>query len=247
MATTRRKLLTGAGVAALVAAAALTVPPVRRRLLHPILVRMRGPSTVEQRLAGLTDARSRVADKFARAGVAFPPAHVVLLGLKDERRLEVYAGPAEDALRHVADYPVLAASGSAGPKLREGDRQVPEGVYPLESLNPNSRFHVALRVGYPDAFDRETAKRDGRTNLGGDIMIHGGSSSVGCLALGDDAAEELFVVAATTGIEKVTVVLSPVDLRHRPLPARLNESWRADLYADLATHLARLPSDPVRR
>src|SRR3954467_294529 len=51
-----------------------------------------------------------------RAGVAFPPGHVVLLGLKDERRLEVYAGPAEDALRHVADYPVVAASGSPGPK-----------------------------------------------------------------------------------------------------------------------------------
>jgi hypothetical protein len=74
-------------------------------------------------------------------------------------------------------------------------------------------------------------------------MIHGGSSSIGCLAMGDDAAEELFVLAAASGIENVTVILSPVDLRRRPLPAGLNEGWRADLYADLTARLARLPND----
>jgi len=225
------------------AAATVTIPPVRRRLLHPVLVRMRGPSTIQQRLAELTGARDRVRQKLDRAGVPFPPAHVVLLGLKDERRLEVYAGASEDALRHVADYPVRAASGSLGPKLRDGDRQVPEGIYTIESLNPNSRFHVALRVAYPNDFDRDMARRDGRTHLGGDIMIHGGSSSIGCLAMGDDAAEDLFVLTATTGIEKVTVILSPVDLRRRPLPATLNEGWRADLYADLVARLAKLPND----
>ena len=71
----------------------------------------------------------------------------------------------------LARYPIRAASGALGPKLREGDRQVPEGVYDIESLNPNSRFHVALRVGYPNAFDRQMAGREGRTALGGDIMI----------------------------------------------------------------------------
>lgn len=128
-----------------------------------------------------------------------------------------------------------------GPKLREGDRQVPEGVYPLESLNPNSRFHVALRVGYPNELDRQAGQQEGRGNLGGDIMIHGGSASIGCLAIGDPAAEELFVLAAAVGIENVTVVLSPLDLRHRPLPAGLGDGWRATLYGDVKEQLAQLP------
>jgi hypothetical protein len=39
-------------------------------------------------------------------------------------------------------------------------------------------------------------KKDGRKNLGSNIMIHGKNCSVGCLAMGDEAAEELFVLAA---------------------------------------------------
>lgn len=74
---------------------------------------------------------------------------------------------------HIKSYPILAASGSIGPKLRESDMQVPEGVYQIESLNPNSQFHLSLRVNYPNEFDREQARIDGRAQLGGDIMIHG--------------------------------------------------------------------------
>ena len=238
MGTRRRRLAIGLVLAAL-GASALAVPPVRR-LFHPLVVRLRGPRTIEQRRAEFTSARARLQTRFNRAGIPFPPARVVLLGLKDERRVEVYAGPTDYALAHVADYPVLAASGTLGPKLREGDRQVPEGIYPLESLNPNSRFHVALRVGYPNDFDREAAARDGRSSLGSDIMIHGGSASIGCLAMGDDVAEELFVLAAETGVGNVTIVLAPVDLRTRPLPAGLDEGWRGELYARVKDNLSKL-------
>src|SRR5690606_4961 len=99
-------------------------------------------------------------------------------------------------LRFVRALPVLAASGRVGPKLQYGDYQVPEGFYRIEALNPNSRFHLALRVNYPNAFDRAEAAREGRTHLGGDIMIHGSNASVGCLAMGDVVSEDLFVLAA---------------------------------------------------
>ena len=59
-------------------------------------------------------------------------------------------------------YSVLAASGVAGPKLRQGDKQVPEGVYGISFLNPSSRYDVSLRVNYPNAFDRQMAAKDGR-------------------------------------------------------------------------------------
>jgi hypothetical protein len=58
-------------------------------------------------------------------------------------------------------YPILAGSGTLGPKLVEGDGQVPEGLYRVESLNPNSSFHLALRVNYPNEFDRAKGKLDG--------------------------------------------------------------------------------------
>lgn len=88
---------------------------------------------------------------------------------------------------------MTGTSGTLGPKREEGDGQIPEGVYGVEDLNPNSLFHLSLKVSYPNAFDREMAKREGCGNLGGDIMVHGGSATVGCIPIGDDAIEEVVV------------------------------------------------------
>jgi hypothetical protein len=205
-------------------------------------------ATVEGRVAAYgAAARARMRPAFAAAGVPYPPGAVTLLGLKQERRLELYASArGEEPLRFVHAYPVLAASGVAGPKLREGDLQVPEGVYRVALLNPNSRFHLSLRVSYPNAFDRKNAADDGRSNLGGDIMIHGNAVSIGCVAIGDVAIEEVFVLAADVGHERVSVVLSPVDLRSVPLPAGLAEAhpWSDELYAAIRGALAALPPPP---
>ena len=129
--------------------------------------------------------RGRLEPDFKRAGISWPPASVALIGLKRERVLEVHAAGSDGKFRFILSYPILAASGTAGPKLREGDRQVPEGLYRIESLNPNSLFHLALRVNYPNEFDRSKAAAEGRSDPGCDIMIHGGAASIGCLAMGD--------------------------------------------------------------
>jgi hypothetical protein len=201
-------------------------------------------ATVADRVAACgAAARERMRPAFEAARVAYPPQAVTLVALKREKRLELYAGARPDALRFVRAYPVLAASGALGPKLREGDLQVPEGVYGVALLNPNSRFHLSLRVDYPNAFDRTHAAADGRTDLGGDIMIHGNAVSIGCVAIGDVAVEEVFVLAADVGRERMTVVLSPVDLRAFPLPAGLAAAhpWAGDLYRGIADALAALP------
>jgi hypothetical protein len=183
------------------------------------------------------DARLR--PEFERTGVSYPPAEVALLAFKDVRAMEVYArGSANDAWTHVTDYPVLGASGKLGPKLTEGDRQVPEGVYQVELLNPNSRFHLSLRLNYPNDFDRRMGAADGRTDLGTDIMIHGSSSSIGCLAMGDDAAEDLFVLAARVSCERVRVVIAPTDFRVNPAGVDVREPrWVPVLYANLSEEL----------
>ena len=149
-----------------------TLPPPRR-------------FTIAERLTQYgADARARLKPYFAAAHVAYPPARVALVGLKQERELFVYVAGPDGVMRWLRSYPILAASGRLGPKLKAGDKQVPEGVYAIESLNPNSRFHLSLRVGYPNAFDLAQANRDDRTDLGGDIMIHGADLSIGCLAMG---------------------------------------------------------------
>ena len=207
-----------------------------------------GPKSVEDRLAQYGPAvRARLAPDFARAGCAYPPAKLTLVGLKAEKRLEVWVAPSEGAYVLLKAYPILGASGGPGPKLREGDGQVPEGLYRIESLNPNSRFHLALRVNYPNAFDRARGAEDRRQRLGGDIMIHGNTCSNGCLAMGDPAAEDLFVLAAETGLEHLSVILSPVDFRVRELPGKMPAvpEWAPELYAAIRRALAPLkPAAP---
>jgi hypothetical protein len=208
-----------------------------------LLAAAAGTYTVEDRLRQFGPAvRSRLAADFSRTGVPYPPRRVILVGLKRERMLEVWVSNAVGPWRWLRTYPILAASGKPGPKLRRGDLQVPEGLYRIESLNPNSRFHLALRANYPNAADRQRARTDGRTDLGGDIMIHGRAVSTGCLAMGDEAAEDLFVLTAETGIASLSVILSPVDFRVRDLPRDMPPlpAWTAELYREIRAALAPL-------
>lgn len=206
-------------------------------------------ATITDRVAQYgPSARARLLPFFTAAGVPYPPARFLLLGLKQEGELQLYAAGAAQDFAFIRSFAILGASGELGPKLREGDRQVPEGVYRIVYLNPNSIAHVSLAVSYPNAFDRAQAEEDGREAaiLGGDIMIHGGSGSVGCLAIGDQPAEDLFVLAADAGWQQAVIVISPVDFRRTALPAdyRPSASWVNQLYAWLRTTLGTLPTSP---
>ncbi len=204
--------------------------------------------TVDSRLAEFgARAQSRLEPAFVSSGVAWPPARYAFLVFKDEDVLELWAANRDGRMRWIKTYLVRAASGKLGPKLREGDLQVPEGIYRIELLNPNSKYHVSLRLDYPNATDRKHAQADGRTNLGGDIMIHGRALSVGCLAMGDEAAEELFLLASKSGLENGRVVIAPVDFRTREVPDdaqdRIAPPWIGDLYKSLREELGRYKHD----
>jgi murein L,D-transpeptidase YafK len=206
-------------------------------------------ATIEDRLEqyGLA-ARARLAPHFTNASIAYPPSGLVFIGLKEEKVLQVYAKSGTNNYTFVREYPIQAASGIAGPKLREGDKQVPEGIYAIELLNPNSSYHLSMRIGYPNTFDREQAAKEGRTKLGGDIMIHGKAKSIGCLAMGDEAAEELFVLAADTKIENMAVIIAPVDFRAgKTLPENAKlPSWTESLYPEIKARLAEFPSPKTK-
>ena len=102
---------------------------------------------------------------------------------------------------------------------------------------------MALRINFPNEFDRAQAKKDGRTELGGDIMIHGSNVSIGCLAMGDEVAEDLFVLAAKVGIENIEVILSPLDFRTSKLrDDATRPAWTRKLYAEIKAALVKLPT-----
>lgn len=184
-------------------------------------------------------ARTRLKPSFKKAKVPYPPEKVTFLGLKEEKLLIVYANTSDGGMKEVLRYPILAASGVAGPKLKQGDCQVPEGFYKIEAFQPNSRYHLALRVSYPNDEDRIHGKQDKRTNLGGDIMIHGSECSVGCLAMGDTAIEELFVLASDCGRENIDVILAPCNLIEKDLiVADEQPKWVKPLYERLKTALS---------
>lgn len=207
-----------------------------------------GGATVQQRLDQYGPAARAVwLERMQQTKLdTYPPKHITLIGIKDQRILEVWASDTDKPKRLLHTFPILAASGSLGPKLHEGDRQVPEGLYRIESLNPNSLFHLSLRVNYPNADDRRYAEADGRTNLGGDIMIHGNSVSAGCLAMGDPAAEQLFVLAADVGLDNVEVILTPVDFRTSDLPETDHlPRWTAELYPKIRGRLDAFTTKPT--
>ncbi len=143
---------------------------------------------------------------FANAGAEYPPEKVSLIIYKLEKIIELWALK-ENHWKKITEYPMTGFSGMLGPKLQEGDCQIPEGVYMMENLNPESKFYLSIRINYPNAFDLERAKEDGRTHSGSDIYIHGKSQTSGCIPVGDEAIEEIFYLAGTFG--KGEVILSP--------------------------------------
>ena len=227
--------LVGAAVAAYHYGRSVWFPPYRE------LTGLRSISDVLDRYGA--SAAARLAPFFEKAGLTYPPREAVLLAMKKERRLDLWARN-DGAFTYVRSYPILGASGKSGPKLREGDRQVPEGFYRVVGLNPNSAFHLSLKLNFPNAFDRRQAERDGRSNPGTDIFIHGKSASIGCLAMGDTAIEELFVLVARVGGSNTRVVIAPHDPRSRPLRAAGDglPVWTRGLYTEIAAEFRKFRS-----
>ncbi|HKR97208.1 MAG TPA: L,D-transpeptidase family protein [Candidatus Angelobacter sp.] len=106
----------------------------------------------------------------AAVSFASPPAKPLadkILIVKSTRTITLYSG--NKVLR---TYKVALGTVPPGPKRVEGDHKTPEGIYTIDAKNPQSQFHLSLHISYPDAADRERARKLG-AKPGGAIMIHG--------------------------------------------------------------------------
>lgn len=109
---------------------------------------------------------------------------------KEEGKIEIWKQKTNGRYDIIASYDICKWSGKLGPKFIEGDRQAPEGFYTVRpaQMNPNSNYHLAFNMGYPNAYDRA----NGRT--GSHLMVHGACSSSGCYAVTNEDIEQIYAL-----------------------------------------------------
>ncbi|NRQ18797.1 hypothetical protein BHMPCIPO_06063 [Ensifer sesbaniae] len=150
-------------------------------------------------------------------------APIALRIFKEEGTLEVWKANTANRFQLLKSYKICAWSGKLGPKVKEGDRQAPEGFYPLfpHQLNPNSKYYLAINTGYPNAYDKANGRQ------GTHLMIHGACSSAGCYSMTDEQIIEIFALARDSfkgGQESVQLQAFPFRMtaenmaRHRNNP-----------------------------
>lgn len=210
-----------------------------RSFWSPVYLKLHGQRTVNEVIAEIREpVNKRLKKHFQEASVTLPIKSITIVGLKEERMLEVWIKDTKEKWSLLKECPFTNFSGKLGPKLKEGDGQIPEGIYGIECLNPNSNYYLSLKISYPNTFDRKKAREDGRKNIGSDIFIHGKSVTIGCIPIGDEAIEELFYMVVKTGKENVKVIISPYDMRKEKKRIEIEEvDWEEELYEKIEKEL----------
>jgi murein L,D-transpeptidase YafK len=194
-----------------------------RSIWHPVIVRVAGEKSISDRMTEIESTDPDLKTLLVKS------VHIV--AVKDPGYLQVYINQ-----KPWRKYSLTAQSGGIGPKKQSGDGQIPEGFYHIDSVNPNSSYHLSLRVSYPNQEDRKRSESLGIKDLGGDIYIHGKNASIGCLAIGDQAIEQLFYVVNKVTFSDVHVLISPVDLTE----IHMTNTENAELYSRIKSALLEL-------
>ncbi|MDI6705271.1 MAG: hypothetical protein QME73_03320 [Bacillota bacterium] len=151
-----------------------------------------------------------IKELFADKGMEYPPHAIFIRAFKKERTVELWAQPdSGQPFVLVTEYEICRLSGELGPKRQEGDRQVPEGFYHINVFNPSSSFLLSLGINYPNQSDCILGVQG---NLGGEIFIHGGCATIGCIPITDDKIMELYLIAVETkskGQDRIPVHIFP--------------------------------------
>ncbi len=193
-------------------------------ILANVLVACSGQAEPDRAAVAAARVKPQLDKELKAIGVTYPPKRLLFRAFKTEKRLDVWVGNASGKLKRFKSYPILAMSGKTGPKRKEGDRQVPEGIYQIDRFNPKSQFHLSLGINYPNAADKVFADREAP---GSDIFIHGSNKSIGCLAMGDPAIEEIYTLARS--------VKGPIPVHIFPWQFTSNETVDTPLWQQLRT------------
>ncbi|MGB0422704.1 MAG: L,D-transpeptidase family protein [Flavobacteriales bacterium] len=111
---------------------------------------------------------------------------------KKEELFEVWTKKQNEDFVLSVSFPFCKNSGVLGPKRKEGDFQIPEGIYSIDRYNPKSKFHLSLGINYPNSVDLIHADQN---KPGGDIFIHGGCASIGCISITNESIDLVYRLA----------------------------------------------------
>ncbi len=148
--------------------------------------------------------------EFAKSKIDFPPYEIYLRAFKAQNELELWARNNDTAeYTLIKTLRVCAICGVLGPKRARGDNQIPEGFYYIEEFNPKSEFYLSLHINYPNYIDKKVSLSK---ELGGDIYMHGGCVTIGCIPMTDEGIQELYVIclnAKSNGQNNIPVHIFP--------------------------------------
>ncbi|WP_124636700.1 murein L,D-transpeptidase family protein [Taibaiella sp. KBW10] len=140
--------------------------------------------------------------EFKNKGLNYPANNIYIRSFKAQNELEVWVkNNNADTFSLFKKYKVCALSGVLGPKRAEGDRQVPEGLYFLADFNPKSDFYLSMLVNYPNYSDKILSHQE---KPGGDIYMHGGCLTVGCIPMTDEGIQEIYTLCLSTRLNGQT-------------------------------------------
>lgn len=211
----RVRLLAGLGAAAAIVATPGQAPLRAEPFLdQPATQVLEGPPAT----FGVLNRARRLAAKGMTAG-----SPVLIRIFKGESELELWLRKGE-RFELFATYPVCYWSGRLGPKLREGDRQAPEGFYTIgrEQLHRQGRHPRSLDLGYPNALERAQAR------TGSYILVHGGCRSIGCYAMTNPIMEEIYSLseqALRQGQDRIQVHVFPFRMTDHNLGVFADHKW----------------------
>lgn len=143
---------------------------------------------------------------------------------KKEQVLEVWIkerNKEQFVLLHTYDF--CSTSGTLGPKRKEGDYQIPEGIYQINHFNPLSNFHLSLGINYPNESDKILGDK---AHPGSAIYIHGNCVTIGCIPITDDKIKELYIIAVEArneGQKEIPVHIFPSRLEARVVDQLIKE------------------------
>lgn len=216
-----------------------------RSIYIPLLNKVKGKETVKSRIESIEkDVWNRLEKNLEIAGYKMDyPQEIILVAFKEERILQVYSKD-YSGIKLIKEYPFTGFSGQLGPKLKEGDKQIPEGIYKVEYLNPNSSYYLSIKVSYPNEFDKSKTEFTNVSEMGGDIFIHGKSATIGCIPIGDKAIEEVFLLTQKAINNDIKVIISPRDFRINSKYPKIEKiDWENELYDTIHNELKTLPNN----
>ena len=159
-----------------------------------------------------TEKEKKVKQYFTDAGLPYKGFSLFIRAFKVERTVEAWIKTSDNTYKLLTTFPFCATSGDLGPKRKEGDLQIPEGIYTLNHFNPESNFHLSLGVSYPNASDKILSDKK---RPGGAIYIHGNCVTIGCIPITDDKIKELYILAVearTNGQKDIPIHIYPFKL-----------------------------------